>query len=103
MIAAGPWTCSYGLSSPSNCGAGDSLMKVLLVGPYPPPHGGISVHVWNAHASMKRAGLQSNVLNIDPRAPSSSAYIKISGGVDLARQLFRHVYDEWSLSVHTNG
>src|SRR3954466_5257711 len=78
-------------------------MKVLFVGPYPPPHGGISVHVWNAHASMKRAGLQSNVLNIDPRAPSSSAYIKISGGVDLTRELFRHVYNEWSLSVHTNG
>src|SRR5437870_2642764 len=78
-------------------------MKVLFVGPCPPPHGGISVHVWSAHTRMKRAGLQSNVLNIDPRAPASSAYIKISGAADLVRQLFRHTSDDWALSVHTNG
>ncbi len=52
---------------------------------------------------MKRTGQQSNVLNIDPGAAASSAYIKISGGVDLGRELFRHVSDDWSLSVHTNG
>jgi glycogen(starch) synthase len=52
---------------------------------------------------MKRAGLQSNVLNIDPRAPDSGTYIKISGAADLVRQLFRHVCDEWALDVHTNG
>jgi glycogen(starch) synthase len=78
-------------------------MKVLFVGPYPPPHGGVSVHVLSAHERMKRAGQQSNVLNIDPRAPVSNAYIKISGAADLVRQLFRHVSDEWTLSVHTNG
>jgi glycogen synthase len=61
------------------------------------------VHVWNTHTRMRRMGLQCNVLNIQPRAPSSSAYIKVSGGLDLARQLARHVMDEWTLSVHTNG
>ena len=50
-------------------------MKVLFVGPYPPPHGGISVHVWSAHELMKRAGQQSNVLNVDPRARLSTAHI----------------------------
>jgi glycosyltransferase involved in cell wall biosynthesis len=29
--------------------------------------------------------------------------VKISGARDLAWQLFRHVSDEWSLNVHTNG
>jgi len=43
------------------------------------------------------------VLNIDPRAPASNAYIKISGGGDLTWQLFRHVWDGWALNVHTNG
>jgi len=52
---------------------------------------------------MKRAGLQSNVLNIDPRAPVSDAYIKISGATDLVRKLISHVSDDWTLSVHTNG
>src|SRR6267143_2041450 len=78
-------------------------MKVLFVGPYPPPHGGISVHVLSAHTRMKRAGLQSNVLNVDPRAPVSGAYIKISGAAGLVRQLLRHTSDDWTLSVHTSG
>ena len=78
-------------------------MKVLFVGPYPPPHGGISVHVWSAHARMKRMGQQSSVLNVDPRAPESDAYIKISGAPGLLREVVRHVCDDWSLNVHTNG
>src|SRR5438552_468509 len=78
-------------------------MKVLFVGPYPPPHGGISVHVLSEHALMKRAGHQSSVLNVDTRAPESSAYIKVSGALDMGRKLFRHVYDDWALNVHTNG
>src|SRR5262244_242937 len=103
MIEAGRRTCSSGRSSHLSCGAGDSLMKVLFVGPYPPPHGGISVHVWSAHMLMKRTGQQSNVLNIDPGAPRHSAYIKISGGTDLLLQLLRHVCNDWRLDVHTNG
>src|SRR5881396_1258880 len=102
MTAGVRWICSSGRSSRSSYGAGDSLMKVLFVGPCPPPHGGISVHVWSAHTRMRRAGLQSKLLNIDPRAPASDAYLKISGGTDLVRQLFRHVSNDWSLSVHTN-
>src|SRR5437867_2191469 len=78
-------------------------MKVLFVGPYPPPHGGISVHVWSAHSRMKQEGLQCSVLNINPKAPAGDAYIKISGAVDLVKQLVRHVYNDWELSVHTNG
>ena len=78
-------------------------MKVLFVGPYPPPHGGISVHVWSAHALLKRTGQQSSVLNIDPRAPASDAYIKISGSFDFGKQIVRHVWNDWMLYVHTNG
>jgi glycosyltransferase involved in cell wall biosynthesis len=52
---------------------------------------------------MKRAGQQSNVLNVDPRAPESDAYIKISGGLGLVRELVRHVWNDWELNVHTNG
>lgn len=52
---------------------------------------------------MKRTGQQSSVLNVDPRAPESAEYIRVSGAPGLLRQLFRHVCDDWSLSVHTNG
>jgi glycogen(starch) synthase len=52
---------------------------------------------------MKRTGQQSNVLNVDPRAPASAAYIKVSSGWSLGRELIRHAFDDWTLSVHTNG
>jgi glycosyltransferase involved in cell wall biosynthesis len=48
-------------------------------------------------------GLQCTVLNIQPRAPSSSAYVKVSGRFDLMKKLARHVLDDWTLSVHING
>src|ERR1051326_6053310 len=78
-------------------------MKVLFVGPYPPPHGGISVHVRSACTRVRRTGLQSNVLNVDPRAPASRDYINISGPAGFVRQLFVHTSDDWTLNVHTNG
>ena len=48
-------------------------------------------------------GLLCSVLNIQPRAPFSSSYIKVSGGFDLVAKLVRHVLDDWTLSVHING
>jgi glycosyltransferase involved in cell wall biosynthesis len=52
---------------------------------------------------MKREGLQSNVLNVDPRAIASGDYISITGAADFVRQLFFHVSEGWTLNVHTNG
>ena len=52
---------------------------------------------------MKRTGQQSNVLNVDPRAPRSDAYIKVSGAPGLLLQLVKHAANEWTLNVHTNG
>jgi glycosyltransferase involved in cell wall biosynthesis len=43
------------------------------------------------------------VLNIDPRAPQSEAYIKISGAAGLVRELIRHACNDWTFHVHTNG
>jgi len=43
------------------------------------------------------------VLNIDPRAPYSNSYIKISGAWDLLGQLLRHAWNDWMFQVHTNG
>lgn len=59
--------------------------------------------MWSAHKLLKRTGQQSSVLNVDPRAPESDEYIKISGGFDLCRELLKHVWNDWSLDVHTNG
>jgi glycogen synthase len=78
-------------------------LKVLLVGPYPPPHGGISIHVWNARAILRRQGVPCQVLNVDPRAPESNEYIKISGGVGLAVHLARYCANGWTVHTHISG
>src|SRR6185436_12708588 len=66
-------------------------MKLLLVGPYPPPHGGVSVHVRNAHAILQGAGVECGVLNIKGRTPT------------FLWRLIRYVFDDWTIHVHTNG
>lgn len=78
-------------------------MKLLLIGPYPPPHGGVSVHVAQAYAELQRAGVTCRVLNIDRRAPESPRYINIRGSFDLVRKLWLHVKDGWTFHLHTNG
>ena len=78
-------------------------MKLLLIGPYPPPHGGVSVHLAQAYAELQRAGVTCRIINIDRRAPESPRYVNIRGSLDLAWKLWRHVRDGWTLHLHTNG
>ena len=66
--------------------------KILLVGPYPPPHGGISVHLRNAHARLASAGTRCHVLNT-------------AEGVrwKTIASLMRYAWEGWTVHLHTNG
>jgi glycogen synthase len=67
-------------------------MKILLVGPYPPPHGGISVHVWEIHRRLIAADVPCRVLDTkDVRSWSFNF------------ALFRYSLQGWTLHLHTNG
>jgi glycogen(starch) synthase len=74
-----------------------------MIGPYPPPYGGISVHVALAQGELRREGIDCQVVNIDRRAPGSDLYIRIKGGQDLARIVFHHARRGWMPHVHING
>jgi len=78
-------------------------MKILLIGPYPPPHGGVSVHVYEARRQLRLAGIECQVVNVDPRAPKSDEYISIRGGLHLLYVLTRFARNGWTLHAHTNG
>jgi glycogen(starch) synthase len=78
-------------------------MKIVLVGPYPPPHGGISVHLYKVRQQLQKMGIRCRVVNVDPRAWESDQYTKVSGGVGLFFKLFRFSRRGWTLHVHTNG
>lgn len=68
-------------------------MKILLIGPYPPPHGGVSVHVSGIHLQLMAAGVQCRVLDTGRDRP----------GLGFGIVLLRHAWQGWTLHLHTNG
>jgi glycogen synthase len=67
-------------------------MKILLIGPCPPPHGGISVHVWGIHQCLAAEGVPCRVLNTN-NVWSWSFHLV----------LLRCALEGWTLHLHTNG
>jgi len=68
-------------------------MKVLLIGPFPPPHGGISVHVAGIHRQLNACGIKSQVLDTG----------KGKLGLGFAFSVLRYAIAGWTLHLHTNG
>ncbi len=68
-------------------------MKIMLIGPYPPPHGGVSVHVSGIQEQLNAAGVPCEVLNTERTRP----------GLRFGAVLLRHAWQGWTLHLHTNG
>ncbi len=68
-------------------------MKVLLIGPLPPPHGGISVHVSGIHRHLLAAGVTCRVLDMSVTRP----------GLGFGWTVLRCALQGWTLHFHTNG
>ena len=68
-------------------------MKILLIGPQPPPHGGISVHVAGIERRLAAAGVRCRVLDTT----------KISNRLRFAITLLSYALRGWTLHLHTNG
>src|SRR5215471_11974151 len=66
-------------------------MKILLIGPYPPPHGGISTHVSETQRRWNEAGVPCRVLDSN------------NAGLGFAVKLLRCAASGWTLHMHTNG
>ena len=78
-------------------------MKLLLIGPYPPPHGGISVHVAEAKKQLEQARVCCAVLNLNRSAPESGQYISFRSSLDLLLVLLFYARRGWTFHLHTNG
>jgi glycogen synthase len=78
-------------------------MKVLLVGPFPPPHGGVSVHVAALRRELRESGVECRVVNLDPRGARRADCIAIRGGLDLVRVVLDHARRGYAIHLHTNG
>jgi glycosyltransferase involved in cell wall biosynthesis len=78
-------------------------MKLLLVGPYPPPHGGVSVHIAETKRRANSLGIPCRVLNTDRNAEWSPNYIRVRRPGGFVLSLVRHSLRGWTIHVHTNG
>jgi glycosyltransferase involved in cell wall biosynthesis len=80
-------------------------LKVLLVGPYPPPYGGIAVTVFDLRRYlMGRDDCEVLVLNIgERRAVPSAEYLTTRGPVDYVKQVFRFARRGYTIHLETNG
>ena len=68
-------------------------MKILLIGPWPPPHGGISVHVSGVHRQLIAQGVPCAVLDTG----------RIPDRLRFAMNLASYAARGWTLHLHTNG
>lgn len=80
------------------------IVKILLVGPYPPPYGGVSVQVYELHKHLRQRGYQCEVLNIgESRKMRSSEYVCTSSYGIFAWLLVRYSYRGYLIHLLTNG
>ena len=80
-------------------------MRVLLIGPYPPPYGGMSVQIEQWHQLLTHEyGHECEVLNIgESRRKSIDGTIPVFGYFDFLRSLYKYVKRGYILHLVTNG
>ncbi|MET0403905.1 MAG: glycosyltransferase family 4 protein [Cystobacter sp.] len=78
-------------------------MRVLLVGDYPPPHGGVAVHVRQLHDSLRERGVESVVLDIGKAGRPAKDVISVRTPARYAQRLAGFLREGWAVHVHTSG
>jgi glycosyltransferase involved in cell wall biosynthesis len=77
-------------------------MKVLQLGPYPPPNGGVQTHIAALVDFLRRSGVTCDVLNLNRfRRPSADGIFYPSNSVEVLAHLLSHRYD--IIHLHIGG
>ncbi|HEX8818129.1 MAG TPA: glycosyltransferase [Terriglobales bacterium] len=77
-------------------------MRVLLLGPYPPPHGGVETNLVAIRSFLLQRGISCAVINITRhRKTEGDGVYYPAGAFELLRLLFRLDYDV--LHLHVGG
>jgi glycogen synthase len=80
-----------------------STPKVLIVGDYPPPHGGVAVHVDVLHRAVRRRGGDCTVLDIGKGQLPADGVVPAGGYATFTAQLFAYAMRGYRVHVHTSG
>ncbi len=78
-------------------------MKIALVGNWPPPHGGISVHVAGLARALRERGARVRVLDIGSGRRAGVERVPARGPAAYGAALAAAALEGWLLHVHTNG
>jgi glycosyltransferase involved in cell wall biosynthesis len=81
-----------------------AALKVLMVGPYPPPEGGWSTVIREEREELESRGIEVRVLNLGPnRRVSSDRYISVRNSLDLLVKMLRYGFSRYLFRLHMNG
>ena len=78
-------------------------MRVLLVGDYPPPHGGVAVHVQQLHGYLRERGVEAVVLDIGKGGRPAPDVIPVRTATQYGTRLAGFLREGWTVHVHTSG
>src|SRR6185437_11491900 len=80
----------------------DDRVRVLQLGPYPPPHGGVQTNLVAIHRALRARGDDARVANItSTRRPSADGVDYPRNALDLLTLLVRRQYDV--VHLHLGG
>ncbi|HEY3447938.1 MAG TPA: glycosyltransferase family 4 protein [Myxococcales bacterium] len=79
------------------------MTPVLLVGGFPPPHGGISVHVQALFEALRARGRSVRVLDVGSGKPPQPGVVPVRSAAALASALAAHAAAGWLVHVHVSG
>jgi len=81
----------------------ESKIKVLLVGDYPPPTGGIAIHVQQLQRFLLNAGVRCKVLDIGEGGVPAPGVLAARTRVRYAFRLLQFAARGWQVHLHVPG
>lgn len=78
-------------------------MRVLLIGDYPPPYGGIAIHVQQLHRFLRERGVEAKVLDIGKGGRPVPDVIPVRTAASFGLRLAGFLSAGWTAHVHTSG
>ncbi|WP_224362240.1 glycosyltransferase family 4 protein [Hyalangium versicolor] len=78
-------------------------MRVLLIGDYPPPYGGVAIHVQQLHRFLRGRGVEAKVLDIGKGGRPAPDVIPVQSLSRFGLRLAGFLSAGWTVHVHTSG
>jgi hypothetical protein len=78
-------------------------IKVLLVGSYPPPPGGIAIHLAQLRAFLLSRGIRTGVLDIGKTGRAHDGVLPVRSRLSYALRLAQYCARGWLIHLHVTG